>query len=229
MDFGESYKKIKYRRDLELPGKVNIALIAVMFIMSFIQGVMTYVVPGNFISAIFGIVGLIISLTIYSQWIGINNKLIDNTTEFFSGAISYFPEKEKYINYSLQELKSLRISSAGLWLYGIFMFIFNFIIPSPLNATINLVLSVVGIVLFYLMARKILIAEEGIQRLSNGLFSHIASNYQRMHQIKPRNLITVILLSIITVGIYFIYFLIKNSLEINEFVEAEYHNRTYYS
>src|SRR6056297_1712194 len=198
----------KLKDDSKLPGlefakETEVNEVVAFFIIGFgVLSIMLFLVPivGGLLFAITGI----LQVWLMFQWMEVLNTNINNSLNilrFMDNSKNGFFKSATVSDY-INKLKKSKIDMFWFWVY-VLLYIFG------------------GIFL-----QMIFNSEKNLQMAKNHFYSILLpEKYRFMNQIKPRNFLLVMLLTVITLGIYWYYLLIKHSSEINAFIAADQENR----
>jgi len=117
-------------------------------------------------------------------------------------------EKQKLLSLSTVEvhLESLDLRSWAYWLYvGFYAVIF----------------SLLAIIFLAIYLQSVFTVSKRLEEIKNTMYSVMGISTLQMQNIKSRNIGLFILFVIITLGIYWLYLLIKLSSEINNYLDTD--------
>lgn len=183
---------------------------------------------GYFILMILGIVTAILQFIVLKQWMDVLNGNIENTKKMFSGIQTDNMSVKSEIEAASVELDNEKIPGWAFWGYLI-----AYVISSVFSFTVWITM-IAGPIAFVM----ILIFLYHIFSTSNSVYAKKARAYSYLRNLKgypqidgisritKRNLFLVIVLTVVTFGIYWLYLFIKLSTEINEFVKTDEEART---
>lgn len=200
-------------------GQVN-EIVALFIIVFGILSIVLFLVPivGGMLYAISGIM----QLWLMFQWVETLNTNIDNSLnilEYMSDARDGFFKSVTISDY-IAKLKRSKIEMFWFWVY-VLLYIFG-----GLSRKYAIYINLGAFVFLGVFLQMVFNSERNMQSAKNHFYSILLpGRYRFMNQIKRRNFFVVMLFSIITMGIYWYYLLIKHSSEINAFIKADQENR----
>jgi len=170
------------------------------------------------IAVIFGIISAIFQFAVMNQWANTLKMNKDNTKLVLDYLNMKAQDVEEKFDISLirNKIESVEIKTWAFWLYLVF-YILNYILP-----TYGL-LGIIGFVFFAIYIQSVFSASNQLQDVKTKMYNALSKGEMlvNLKLIKSRNIGLVILLSIITLGIYAYYLLVALSKEINSFVEQD--------
>ncbi|HOJ87803.1 MAG TPA: DUF4234 domain-containing protein [Pseudothermotoga sp.] len=174
---------------------------------------------GFFITLISGLLGIlagIFTLIVLNQWSGVLNENIQNTKVLLS-YLKQKVESEKQMNLSVLEghLSTLNLNIWAYWVYLVF-YVISFLIPVA-----SFVFSILAIVFLSVYLQSVFSVSKRLEEIKNAMYPLLGISFPMMSYIKQRNVGIFILLTIVTLGIYWWYLLIKLSDEINQYIDAD--------
>lgn len=200
-------------------GQVN-EVVAVFIIVFGILSIILFLVPivGGMLYAISGI----LQLWLMFQWVETLNTNIDNSLnilECMSDARDGLFKSVTISDYTAK-LKRSKIEMFWFWVY-VLLYIFG-----GVSRRYAIYINLGAFVFLGVFLQMVFNSERNMQNAKNHFYSVLLpGRYRFMNQIRRRNFLAVILLSIITIGIYWYYLLIKHSSEINAFIKVDQENR----
>lgn len=216
----------KLKDDSKLPGlefakETEVNEIVAFFIIGFgILSIMLFLVPlvGGLLFAITGI----LQVWLMFQWMEVLNTNINNSLNI----LQYMDEskngffKSVTVSDYIIKLKKSKIDMFWFWVY-VLLYIFG-----GISRRYAIYLNLASFIFLGIFLQMIFNTEKNLQMAKNHFYSILLPvKYRYMNQIKPRNFLLVMLLTVITLGIYWYYLLIKHSSEINAFIAADQENR----
>ena len=216
----------KLKDDSKLPGlefakETEVNEIVAFFIIGFgILSIMLFLVPlvGGLLFAITGI----LQVWLMFQWMEVLNTNINNSLNI----LQYMDEskngffKSVTVSDYIIKLKKSKIDMFWFWVY-VLLYIFG-----GISRGYAIYLNLASFIFLGIFLQMIFNTEKNLQMAKNHFYSILLpAKYHYMNQIKPRNFLLVMLLTVITLGIYWYYLLIKHSSEINAFIAADQENR----
>jgi len=216
----------KLTDDSKLPGlefvkekEVN-EVVAFFIIALGILSIILFLVPlvGGLLFAITGI----LQVWLMYQWMETLNTNIDNSLNI----LQYMDDSEKgffksvTVSDYITKLKKSKIDMFWFWVYVLF-YIFG-----GISRKYAIYLNLASFIFLGIFLQMVFNSEKNMQMAKNHFYSILLpAKYRFMNQIKRRNFLLVMLLTVITIGIYWYYLLIKHSNEINAFIAADQENR----
>ncbi|RKX39213.1 MAG: hypothetical protein DRP20_01350 [Thermotogae bacterium] len=172
---------------------------------------------GVIAQAIIGIVAAIFMLIVLNQWNQSLTENIKNTKIMINYVKESTDDKQKLLSLSTVEvhLESLDLRSWAYWLYVGFYVISLFI---PVMAVI---FSLLAIIFLAIYLQSVFTVSKRLEEIKNTMYSVMGISTLQMQNIKSRNIGLFILFVIITLGIYWLYLLIKLSSEINNYLDTD--------
>ncbi len=170
------------------------------------------------IAVIFGIIAAIFQFIVMNQWANAL-KMNKNNTKIVLDYLSMKAQdtEEKFdISLIRNKIESIEIKTWAFWLYLV-LYILNFITLS------YGILKIIGLIFLAIYLQSVLSASSQLQDIKTKMYTALSKGEMlvNLNLIKPRNIGLVILLSIITLGIYAYYLLFALSKEINAFIEQD--------
>jgi len=212
--------------DSKLPGlefakETEVNEVVAFFIIGFgVLSIMLFLVPivGGLLFAITGI----LQVWLMFQWMEVLNTNINNSLNilrFMDNSKNGFFKSATVSDY-INKLKKSKIDMFWFWVY-VLLYIFG-----GISRKYAIYLNLSSFIFLGIFLQMIFISEKNLQMAKNHFYSILLpEKYRFMNQIKPRNFLLVMLLTVITLGIYWYYLLIKHSSEINAFIVIDQENR----
>lgn len=223
------YPKNKHTENLDdskLPGlefakEQQVNEIIAFFIIGFgILAVLFFLVPlfGSLLSAITGI----LQMWLIFQWSLALNVNIDNSLNILHymdhSKDAFF--KSVTVSDYIQKLKKSKIDLFWFQVYVVF-YIFG-----GLSRRYMVYFSLISFVFLGIFLQMVFTSENTLQSAKNHFYSILLpQKHLYLNQISKRNFPLVMLLTVVTLGIYWYYLLIKHSTEINQFIASDQENR----
>src|SRR6056297_3553108 len=216
----------KLKDDTKLPGlefakETEVNEVIAFFIIGFgILSIMLFLVPlvGGLLYAITGI----LQVWLMYQWMETLNTNIDNSLNI----LQYMDDSEKgffksvTVSDYITKLKKSKIDMFWFWVYVLF-YIFG-----GISRKYAIYLNLASFIYLGIFLQMVFNSEKNMQMAKNHFYSILLpAKYRFMNQIKRRNFLLVMLLTVVTLGVYWYYLLIKHSSEINAFIAADQENR----
>jgi len=220
--------------DLTVEKKVNIGFAVFGVILSFVGSIITAISMGMMetsfmdmpvemihegmglivIGSVLGLIATILLLVVYHQWSSVLNMNVENTINIFEYLKQKDPDKVFEYDKFLKSLKNMKIPNWPYWLFFIFMVLYWFF-PSLV------ILPVLSIIFFLVHLHNIFSVADRLQELKGKAYMEFGDLPKDVKTIETRNVLMVLLFTLITLGIYWVYLIIKLSSEINTFVEKD--------
>jgi len=212
--------------DSKLPGlefvkETEVNEVVAFFIIAFgILSIMLFLVPfvGGLLYAITGI----LQVWLMYQWMETLNTNIDNSLNI----LQYMDDSEKgffksvTVSDYITKLKKSKIDMFWFWVYVLF-YIFG-----GISRKYAIYLNLASFIFLGIFLQLVFNSEKNLQMAKNHFYSILLpEKYRYLNQIKKRNFLLVMLLTVVTLGIYWYYLLIKHSSEINAFIKTDQENR----
>ncbi len=166
---------------------------------------------------ILGFIAAIFQLIVMRQWSLSLEVNKDNTKIVLDYLNMKAQDLEEKFDISLirNKIESIDIKTWAFWLYLVF-YILNFLIPIG-------IFGIIGLVFFAIYLQSIFTASKQLQEVKTTMYNVLSKvdMLVNLKLIKPRNIGLVILLSIVTLGIYALYLLVALTKEINAFIDQD--------
>ena len=166
---------------------------------------------------ILGFIAAIFQLIVMRQWSLALEVNKDNTKIVLDYLNMKAQDLEEKFDISLirNKIESIDIKTWAFWLYLVF-YILNFLIPIG-------IFGIIGLVFFAIYLQSIFTASKQLQEVKTTMYNVLSKGDMlvNLKLIKPRNIGLVILLSIVTLGIYALYLLVALTKEINAFIDQD--------
>lgn len=164
--------------------------------------------------SILGLVATIFLLIVYHQWSSVLNTNVTNTINIFEYLKQKDPDKAPEYDAFLKSLRNIKVPSWPYWLFFISMLLYWFL-------PYIVIFPILSIVFFLIHLHNVFAVADKLQELKGKAYREFGNLPQGINTIKTRNVLIVLLLTIVTLGIYWIYLIIKLSSEINSFIEVD--------
>ena len=164
--------------------------------------------------SILGLVATIFLLIVYHQWSSVLNTNVTNTINIFEYLKQKDPDKAPEYEAFLKSLRNIKVPSWPYWLFFISMLLYWFL-------PYIVIFPILSIVFFLIHLHNVFAVADKLQELKGKAYREFGNLPQGINIIKTRNVLIVLLLTIVTLGIYWIYLIIKLSSEINSFIEVD--------
>ncbi len=164
--------------------------------------------------SILGLVATIFLLIVYHQWSSVLNTNVTNTINIFEYLKQKDPDKAPEYDAFLKSLRNIKVPSWPYWLFFISMLLYWFL-------PYIVIFPILSIVFFLIHLHNVFAVADKLQELKGKAYREFGNLPQGINTIRTRNVLIVLLLTIVTLGIYWIYLIIKLSSEINSFIEVD--------
>lgn len=181
-----------------------------------------------FILLVLGIVSAVFQLIVLKQWMDVLNNNINNTKKLFSAIRTDDISVKSEIEAVSMELENEKIPGWPYWGYLIayvILYLFSFAVWPTMIA------GLIGFIMFLIFLHHIFSTSNSVYTKKARAYSYLRNlkgypQIDDISKITKRNLFLVIVLTVVTFGIYWLYLFIKLSAEINEFVKTDELART---
>ncbi len=233
-----------------MDGRVNVTLAVMVIIFTLISFVVGLTVIGEVMSfaynnqgayvslyagsgyyvtiLIISFINMIFQFIVLKEWMDVLNRNILNTQSMISTIRTEDLSVKSEIEAASLELKNAMIKGWPFWGYMIsyilgILFIFEM--------GIAMFFEILAFVFLLIYLYHIFSTSSSIYKTKSRLYSYLRNmkglpNVQDMPQITQRNIFLVVVFTIITAGIYWLYLIVKLSMEINEYVKNDEITRT---
>ncbi len=177
---------------------------------------------------ILGIITAIFQFVVLKQWMNVLNGNIKNTIKLFSAIQTDNVSVKSEIEASSAELGNEKVPGWAFWGYLIsyilsMVFAFTVVIPA--------ITGVIALIFFLIFLYHIFSTSDSVYSKKTRAYSYLRNmkgypQVEDISKITKRNVFLVLVLTIVTVGIYWLYLFIKLSTEINEFAKTDEAART---
>lgn len=171
--------------------------------------------------ALFGLIGLILQAIVLYQWSAVINQNLSNTQQMFL----YLKERIEdplrgEIGFFANRMEEFTIPTWPYWVY-LAMYII-----SLFTGWYALLFNLLGFIFLAFYINNIFKSTSKVSNLKNKVYHYLkeekgVSLSGEVYRIPSRNIITFIILSVITLSIYWLYLLVKLSSEINNYVKSD--------
>ncbi len=176
-----------------------------------------------FITIVMGIILMILQLILLKQWMNVLNRNILNTQSLLASIKTDDVSVKSEIETASMEMKNEVIPGWAFWGYIIsylLTIVFSFI------GYVAVIFAIVSLIFFLIYLHEIFSTSSDLFKTKSRVYSYLKNmkGLPASEEIMPvtrRNLFLVILLTIVTFGIYWLYLIIKLSYEINEYVKSD--------
>ena len=211
---------------------MTVAVLAVIFvILSVLLGIIgsLMLVTGRVVGALgswtvvalFGFAGAILQAVVLYQWSAAINQNLNNTRQLFS----YLKERIEdplrgEIGFFANRIEELIIPTWPYWIYLVTYFI------SLFTGWYALLCNLLGFIFLAIYMHNIFKSTSKVSDLKNKVYDYLkekkgATITGEVYRIPRRNILVFIILSVITLSIYWLYLLVKLSSEINNYVKSD--------
>jgi len=155
------------------------------------------------------------------QWGNVINNNIKNTKHIFTHAKDQLQDPLRgEIGFFVNRLEDFLVQAWPFYIYLVLYIIAQFV------GWYSFLLYLIGFVFLAIYLSNIFKATSKVSDMKDKIYSYLkgAKGYNSesyIFRIPPRSVALVIILSVITLGIYWAYILIKLSMEINEYVASD--------
>lgn len=222
-----SYRKVTSSENFmnySISKRVN-ANLAILILVFGIVGLFLVFIPfGILLSSILGVVNAVLLVLLIFQWAQVLNLNAENTSKILRNLAASGASNSAELNMLASNLGSVKIDLTMYWLYLGFYVLSNFMNWVWLWGG-GFLFNILSFIFLMVFLQNTFSSEQKLQNIKNQLYSYrVGKSTRVLNQIKPRNVGLLILFFIITFGIYWWYFLIKHSQEINDFLDADEYN-----
>jgi len=218
-------KKIEFRKNSFPVQRINTALLYTGIFISIFLALIIVSVGTNIILSFLSIIPKVIILIIYYQWIETINTMIKNSAEFFLPAGDHVLNKSSLISDALSSLKMSSIQLKFFDAYCVFSILSFILSISNALPVVSIITSIISLIIYAFMLIEIFNAESNLQYTNNRIYTSLSNKTNQIYSLTERKAGMVILFTIITLGIYNLYLLVKHYHEINEFISADEFNQ----
>lgn len=183
----------------------------------------TYGLGYYFLMITLDVITMILLLMVLKEIMDVLNRNIENTRALLAKVITDDTSVKSEIEAAARELKSERIPGWALWGYFLSCvvgLVFAFVLP------VASIFGIVGFVFFLIYLHQIFSTSTSIYAIKNRVYSYLKNmkGLPQVEEIRPitkRNVFLVLILMIVTFGIYWLYLIAKLPSEVNEFVQSD--------
>ncbi len=181
------------------------------------EDVLGFITLGGIASLISGILQLIVM----RQWATALEMNKDNTKIVldYLGVKSQDVEEKFDISVIRNRIESIDIKTWAFWMYVIFYILNSF---APLLGFLG-IMALLALIFYAIYLQSIFTASNQLQDVKTSMYNVLSKGDMLVNLkiIKPRNIFLVVLLSIVTLGIYAFYLLVVLTKEINTFIDQD--------
>ncbi|BBJ27721.1 hypothetical protein [Athalassotoga saccharophila] len=231
-----------------MDGRVNVTLAVMVIIFTLISIVVlftavgeimysynnqsayiTYANSGYYVTImIINFINMIFQFIVLKEWMDVLNRNILNTQSMISTIKTEDLSVKSEIETASLELKNAMVKGWPFWAYMISYIIgILFVFEMGVMALFEILAFIFLLIYLY----HIFSSYSAIYKTKSRLYSYLRNmkglpNVQDVPQITQRNIFLVVIFTIITAGVYWLYLIVKLSLEINEYVKNDEITRT---
>ncbi len=173
------------------------------------------------IVALFGFMGLILQALVLYQWSAVINHNLSNTKQTFL----YLKERIEdplrgEIGFFANRIEDFTIPTWHYWVYLVMY------IASLFTGWYAFLFNLLGFIFLAIYIHNIFKSTSKLSDLKDKIYRYLKEEKGvdlagEVYRIPQRNIITFIILSVITLSIYWLYLLVKLSSEINNYVKSD--------
>jgi uncharacterized membrane protein len=173
------------------------------------------------IAVVFALISAILQAVVLYQWGNVINNNIKNTKHIFTHAKDQLQDPLRgEIGFFVNRLEDFLVQAWPFYIYLVLYIIAQFV------GWYSFLLYLIGFVFLAIYLSNIFKATSKVSDMKDKIYSYLkgAKGYNSesyIFRIPQRSVALVIILSVITLGIYWAYILIKLSMEINEYVASD--------
>lgn len=178
------------------------------------------------LTAVFGILSAIFQLVVLYQWSSTMNQNVGNTEKVFASIKEHLEDPLRgEVGFFLNRVGEYKIITWPFWVYLVLYIIGLFV------GWYAFLFNLLGFIFVAVYLSSIFKSANKLSDLKDRIYQYLQEKKgislpERVHRIKRYNIILFILLSVITFAIYWLYLLIKLTLEINRYLESDEKVRT---
>ncbi len=190
--------------------------INMLSLISFSLGVYIFVL-------ILGVITAILQFVVLKQIMNVLNNNINHTRALLANIQTDDLSIKSEIEAAAKELESERVPGWAFWGYVVsYIIAFVFLFVPPMTSIFGLV----GFVLYLIYLYQIFSTSASIYQVKNRVYSYLRNmkklpQVEELRPITKRNIFLVLVLTIVTFGVYWLYLLVKLPTEVNEFVKSD--------
>lgn len=177
---------------------------------------------------IIGAITMILLFIVLKEIMDVLNRNIENTRALLASVMTDDTSVKSEVEAAARELKDERIQGWAFWGYFISYIvglIFTFVPP------VALTFGVAGLIFFLIYLHQIFSTSTSIYTIKIRAYSYLKNmkglpQIEEVQSITKRNVFLVLILMIVTFGIYWLYLIVKLPSEVNEFVQTDEAVRT---
>lgn len=183
-----------------------------------------YIGSGYYVTIlIINLINMIFQFIVLREWMMVLNKNILNTQDMLSSIKTEDLSLKSEIEAASLELKNELIPSWPFWGY-IFSYTIGILFIAEMGITF--IFEILAFIFLLIYLYRIFVSASAIYKTKYRLYAYLRNskglpNVQDIPQITQRNIFLVVLLTVITIGIYWLYLIVKLSFEINEYVKND--------
>jgi len=173
------------------------------------------------LAVVMGIISAILQAVVLYQWGSVINNNIKNTKHIFTHAKDQLQDPLRgEIGFFVNRLEDFMVQSWPFYVYLVMYIVAQFV------GWYSFLLYLIGFVFLAIYLSNIFKATGKVSEMKDKIYSYLKgakglSSESFIFRIPQRSVALVIILSVITLGIYWAYLLIKLSTEINEYISSD--------
>jgi amino acid transporter len=178
------------------------------------------------LTLVFGILGAIFQLIVLYQWSSAMNQNVKNTEQVLTSIKERLEDPLRgEVGFFLNRVEEYKVITWPFWVYLVMYIIGLF------TGWYAFLFNLIGFIFVAVYLSSIFKSTNKLSDLKDRIYQYLQEKKgitlpERIHRIKRYNIILFIILSVITFAIYWLYLLIKLSLEINRYLESDEKVRT---
>lgn len=178
------------------------------------------------LTVVFGILSAIFQFVVLYQWSSAMNHNVKNTEQVLSNIKERLEDPLRgEVGFFLNRVEEYRVITWPFWVYLVMYIIGLF------AGWYALLFNLIGFIFMAVYLSSIFKSTNKLSDLKDRIYQYLQEKKgvtlpERVHRIKRYNIILFIVLAVITFAIYWLYLLIKLSLEINRYLESDEKVRT---
>jgi hypothetical protein len=173
------------------------------------------------LAVVMGIISAILQAVVLYQWGSVINNNIKNTKHVFTHAKDQLQDPLRgEIGFFVNRLEDFMVQSWPFYVYLVMYIVAQFV------GWYSFLLYLIGFIFLAIYLSNIFKATGKVSEMKDKIYSYLKgakglSSESFIFRIPQRSVALVIILSVITLGIYWAYLLIKLSTEINEYISSD--------
>jgi hypothetical protein len=176
-----------------------------------------------FVTIVLGMIIAILEIILFKQWMNVLNRNILNTQRMLSNVRTEDISVKSEIETASVELRNEMIPNWAFW-----GFIISYLAMLGLSFLGSMVLlfGLISFIFFLIYLHQIFTTSHDLYKIKARVYSYLKNmkglpSIEEVTSVPRRNIFLVVLLTIITIGIYWFYLIVKLSVEINEYVKSD--------